>query len=236
MSDGEREATHLAKEEADFQAGFFDAVGAFDVEQMKAYIASKRIDQGSLPVALWSAAAMGHVGMVKLFIPHTEPHENESQALHDAAEHGHVEVVKVLIPVSRPKDKDSQALWMAAARGHATVVRLLLPVTDPMACASAALRAAADMRHTAVVKLLLPVSDVERAGIELAVDARWDSLDWLALTMHKMDHADLQVVRWVEAHGERLPTMAHQRLTQAREGQAGTLEGVAHRSRARARC
>jgi ankyrin repeat protein len=48
-----------------------------------------------------------------------------------AATKGHLEIVKLLIPVSDPKAGGSYALRLAAENGHLEIVKLLIPVSDP---------------------------------------------------------------------------------------------------------
>ncbi len=80
--------------------------------------------------ALTVAANNGHLDIVKLLIPISDPKYNGSSALRLAAYNGHLECVKLLIPVSDPKDGCSEAAWYAFEKEHSKCFDLLLPVSD----------------------------------------------------------------------------------------------------------
>ena len=69
---------------------------------------------------------------------------DNSRVLQWAAESGHIEIVRLLIPVSDPKSCNSQALQLAAQYGYTEIVKLLIPVSDPKACDSYVIRCAAN--------------------------------------------------------------------------------------------
>ncbi len=112
---------------------------------------------GSL--ALQAAAENGHLEIVKLLLPVSDPKADNSFALQAAAEYGHLQIVKLLLPVSEPKAGGHWTLQLASMNGHLEIVRLLLPVSDPKSGKSSALQAAAEYGHLQIVKLLLPFSD-----------------------------------------------------------------------------
>jgi ankyrin repeat protein len=125
--------------------------------------------------ALEWAAALGHLGCVRVLIGASDPKADDSGALSAAAGRGATECVKFLIGVSEPKAQDSYALRVAADNGHVECVRLLIPVSDPLARDSVALRWAAVMGHADCVALLLPASDplaVGDYGLDAAALAR----------------------------------------------------------------
>ncbi len=109
--------------------------------------------------ALRVAASNGHLEVVKLLLSIPDPKADTSTTLALAAESGHLEIVKLLLPLSKPKADNSRALQLAAEDGHLEIVKLLLPVSNPMASNSYALRASACNGHMEIVKLLLPFSD-----------------------------------------------------------------------------
>ena len=75
--------------------------------------------------ALRWAAANGHLEIIKLLLPVSDPRANDSQALRGAAANGHLEIVKLLLPVSDPKANDSEALQAAALKGHLEIGRVI---------------------------------------------------------------------------------------------------------------
>jgi len=109
--------------------------------------------------ALRSAAINGHTKIVKLLIPVSDPKAINSEALRIAAESGYTEIVKLLIPVSNPKAQENEALRSAVYNEYTKIVKLLIPVSNPKANSSYTLRLAAENGYTEIVKLLIPVSD-----------------------------------------------------------------------------
>lgn len=102
----------------------------------------------------------------------------DSRALRLAAQNGHLEVVKLLLPVSNPEDLGNEgisALALAAAAGHEKVVHHLLSTVDPKAHGSQALARAAMNAQLNMVKLLAPISDLRDAW-ELLVSQRMNKL------------------------------------------------------------
>jgi ankyrin repeat protein len=86
-------------------------------------------------------------------------------SLRRAAEWGHIEIVKMLLPLSNPEALNNWAIRGAAKNGHTDVVKLLLndDRVDPSDMHDGAIKSAVERGHADIVEVLL--SD-DRVGIE----------------------------------------------------------------------
>ncbi len=123
---------------------------------------AKWLAAGADPIdsqALLAAVRNGHLEVVKLLLPVSDPKVNDSIALRAAVSYGNPVIVALLLPASDPKAVNSESIRRAAAHGRVDIVKLLLPLCDPGAVNSKALRWAAAGGHADVVRVLLPLCD-----------------------------------------------------------------------------
>jgi hypothetical protein len=115
-------------------------------------------------VILGEREKLDDVNVIKRLIEEgANPKIRNSYPLQLAAKYGHIEIVKLLLPLSDPTDDDSLALRWAAEYDRTEIVKLLLEAgADPNANDSLALRWAAEFGHIEIVKLLLPVSHITK--------------------------------------------------------------------------
>ncbi len=121
-------------------------------------LSQRKVGKAACSSLLQLAAESGHLEIVRLLLPLSEPKANNSLALCHAARCGHLEVVKLLLPVSDPLAANSLALYCAATKGDLEVVRALLPSSSVYAKDFLVLRTASARGHLEIVRLLLQVA------------------------------------------------------------------------------
>ena len=124
--------------------------------------------------ALSDAAYAGHLDIVELLIPLSNPDYERSQALYEAFNEGYTDIIKRLIPVSDCAARGSNFLWMAVSLGDKEIVGLLLPKCNPKDHKSQALQRAAFLcgnmnKGHDIFEMTYPVSDPQAA-----LGAIWD--------------------------------------------------------------
>jgi len=134
-------------------------------EKITVKVIKRLIDEGADPTVdgnwpLCWAASQGHLEIVKLLLPYSDPKEFFSRPLRISIINNQLKVVKLLLPYSDPKACESEALRYAAHGGYLNIVKLLIPVSDVKTFDSEALRWAAENGHLEIVKLLIPVSEI----------------------------------------------------------------------------
>lgn len=143
------------------------------VRTLLATDAGKEVASVDNNYVLYSAAANGHIGIVKMLldISYVKDNvaDNNNALLHWAAENGHVDIVKMLLEIPSVKDNaavyNNYALRFAAKNGHTDIVKMLLkiPVIKDNASANNnyALYSAAENGHIDIVKKLLKIPCVK---------------------------------------------------------------------------
>lgn len=124
---------------------------------------NKIIKSGNLPTErdLISAAAFGHVELVKLFIEKykIDPTAFDNQAIRIAANNNNIEVVEYLLGFEEvdPNTKDGKAIKISAEKGHIKIVKLLLQDdrVDPSVESNYPIQMASFYGHVSIVNMLL---------------------------------------------------------------------------------
>jgi len=178
-----------------------------DMEMIK-----KIIETGNLPTEnnLISAAAWGHLNLVKLFIEEydLDPTAFEDQAIRIAANNNNPEVVEYLLGFEEvnPNAKGGKAIKSAAENGHIKVVKLLLndKRVDPSIEANYAIRMASLYGEISIVHMLLKhpkvdPTDVNNWTIRAAVERGDMALVSLLMKDDRVDPSDGDNINIIEA-------------------------------------
>lgn len=111
---------------------FISSIMFGELSEVKKYINEKTVDpKKNNSECLRVAAEKGHVDIVSLLIPHTNPRDLNSLALRWACEKGHIKCVKKLLPHSDPKAEKSSPLRLSVMYGHHDLARFLFPLSNP---------------------------------------------------------------------------------------------------------
>jgi ankyrin repeat protein len=102
----------------------YDAIENNDIERVKELIPS--MDQIVFDDAMWRAACLGHIDIVRLMIE--KGADNFNHAMFNAAKGGHIDIVKLLI--EKGANDFDWAIYWAACGGHIDVVQLLFQHLD----------------------------------------------------------------------------------------------------------
>lgn len=131
---------------------FYVAVEQNDLKKVEQMLVTVEASSDEC-LALRLAAQYGHLDMVRLLLPHSDPAAKNSTPVALAAENGYLEIVKILAPMSDVSASDWYALREAAGNGHTHVVQWLLPLC-PEEAKFSAITAASMGNHFDTVDLL----------------------------------------------------------------------------------